>query len=140
MLKMDAIKTAKMKMNWNIIVLPAALLLFVQCEKTDLNPDFPFTIVVKTLTDSTRAANAFVEVTTTIPGNEIKIIGSTDVNGEVSFEFDRDAVFLVRASRGKDPITWIGCNFVRLEPNKRVTQTVYMQPFDPKLEGCLEDR
>lgn len=137
---MDAIKTAKMKMNRNIIVLPAALLLFVQCEKTDLNPDFPFTIVVKTLTDSTRAANAFVEVTTTIPGNEIKIIGSTDVNGEVSFEFDRDAVFLVRASRGKDPITWIGCNFVRLEPNKRVTQTVYMQPFDPKLEGCLEDR
>lgn len=123
-------------------LIAALLVVFTitNCDKDDLNPDFPFTIVVKTLEDSTRATNVFVEILTTLPDNQIDIEGVTDENGEVDFSFDRDAVLQVRATRGKNPISWIGCNFVRLEPNKRVVQTVFIKEFDPKLSGCLEDR
>lgn len=129
-----------MKKAPKFILALMVLLSITNCEKDDLNPEYPFTIVVKTMKDSVRATNVFVEILTTLPDNKIDMIGATDQNGEVSFSYDRDAVLQIRATRGRNPITWIGCNFVRLEPNKRVFQTVYVKEFDPKLSGCLEDR
>lgn len=109
------------------------------CEKQDLNPDYPFTIIVKTFEDSVRVNNIFVEITATIPDNTVEMEGVTNIDGEVSFSHDQDAVFFVRATRGRDPITWIGCNFVRLEPNTNVRQTVYIRRWNPELTGCLDE-
>ncbi len=112
--------------------------LLFSCETEDLTPDYPFTITVKTLQDSVRVPNTKVEVLA--PSNSGAFHeffeGWTDQHGEVSFEYDKNAVFTVRATRGNTPITYIGCADVRLEPNKRVYKTVYIQPFDPDAKGC----
>lgn len=128
----------KKKVLFPILLL---LVLVAGCEKQDLNPEYPFTIIVKTYEDSVRVNNIFVEVTTTLTDDNVKVDmeGITDINGEASFTYDQDAVLFVRATRGRDPFTWIGCNFVRLEPNTRVRQTVYIRRWNPQLTGCLDE-
>lgn len=112
-------------------------ILTVSCEKIDQTPDYPFTITVKTVDDSTLVQNAYVEIG--VPSqvnNELKFRGFTNSSGTVSFEYNNDAVFRVRATRGKDPITYIGCTYVRLEPNETVNRTVYIEPWDVQSPGC----
>lgn len=107
------------------------------CQKEDLDPDYPFKVVVKTLADSTRVPNVDVTVLAPIPENIVYFKGSTNENGEVSFEYDRNAILLIRASRGKRPdYSWIGCAEIRLKANETVSQTVYIRPYDPEVEGC----
>ena len=117
----------------------SAVLLW-SCENEELNPEYPFTIVVKTLADSTVAQNTFVEVAAPIAGNKVFIEGYTDEDGRISFEYDQTATLSVRASRGKRPdYTWIGCTEVRLIPNQHITKTVYIEPYDTLLVGCSFD-
>ncbi len=113
--------------------------LLISCgKKEDLNPDYPFTIVVKTFEDSTRIANIRVEILA--PSNSGAFTeffeGWTNEKGEVRFEYDKNAVFTARATRGLTPITHIGCADVRLEPNKEVYKTVYIRPYDNQAGGC----
>lgn len=128
-----------MKFNFFTIIYATVFvgLLSVSCEKIDQNPEYPFVITVKTVDDSTLVQNAYVEVG--VPSqvnNELTFIGFTNANGVVSFEYDNDAVFRVRASRGSNPITYIGCTYVRLEPNTTVNRTVYIEPWDVQSPGC----
>jgi hypothetical protein len=110
------------------------------CENEELNPEYPFTIVVKTLADSTVAQNTFVEVAAPIAGNTVFIEGYTDEEGRVSFEYDQAATLSVRASRGERPdYTWIGCTEIRLIPNQHITKNVYIEPYDTLLIGCSFD-
>lgn len=110
------------------------------CENDELNPEYPFTIVVKTIQDSLRVQNVFVEVNAPVPNNTVFINGSTDENGEVSFNYDQAATLNIRASRGERPdYTWIGCTEVRLIPNESIVKTVYIQPYDSLLIGCSFD-
>lgn len=118
----------------------ATFLLF-SCENKELNPEYPFTIVVKTQDDSTRVQNVFVEVAAPISGNAVFIEGYSNTEGEVDFEYDKAATLSIRASRGARPeYTWIGCTEVRLLPNERVIKTVYIEPYDTLLIGCSFDR
>lgn len=115
-------------------------LVFAACENEELNPTYPFTIVVKTLEDSMRVQNVFVEVAAPVPGNTVWINGSSNEEGEVSFRYDQAATLNVRASRGERPdYTWIGCTEIRLIPNELVTKTVYIEPYDTLLVGCSFD-
>lgn len=115
-------------------------LVFAACENEELNPTYPFTIVVKTLEDSTRVQNVLVEVAAPVPGNTVWINGSSNEVGEVSFRYDQAATLNVRASRGDRPdYTWIGCTEIRLIPNELVTKTVYIEPYDTLLVGCSFD-
>jgi len=110
------------------------------CEFDDLDPDYPFTIVVKTLSDSTRVQNVLVEAAAPVPGNKVWLSGFTNVQGEVSFKYDLAATLSIRASRGERPdYTWIGCTEVRLLPNQQVVKTVYLEPYDSLLIGCSFD-
>ncbi len=120
-----------------------ATISFFSCEKIDQNPEYDFTIVVKTLADSSRIQNALVEVYVPSTVSDLEFTGSTNDRGEITFEYDRDAVFQVRASRGRNisnngvvTYSYIGCTFVRLEPNDEVFQTVYIEPYDPEAPGC----
>lgn len=111
--------------------------LTLSCEKIDQSPEYPFVITVKTVDDSTLVQNAYVEIGVPSQVNsELKFRGFTNALGTVSFEYDNDAVFRVRATRGKDPITYIGCTYVRLEPNETVHRTVYIEPWDVQSPGC----
>lgn len=111
------------------------------CDEAALNPEYPFKIIVKTQEDSTRVQNVLVEVAAPINGNKVWITGTSDQDGEVSFEYDKAATLSVRASRGTRPdYTWIGCTEVRLIPNKEVIKTVYIEPYDTLLIGCSFDR
>jgi len=110
------------------------------CEFDDLNPDYPFTIVVKTLSDSTRVQNVRVEAAAPVPGNKVWLSGFTNAQGEVNFKYDLAATLSIRASRGERPdYTWIGCTEVRLLPNQQVVKTVYLEPYDSLLIGCSFD-
>ncbi len=109
-------------------------------EKNDnLDPEYPFTISVKTLSDSVLVTNIRVQILA--PDNTGKLkehfIGFTDDNGKVEFKNDLQAVFTARATRGLTPPTQIGCAEVYLRPNKRVYKTVYIEPFDPVAGGCF---
>lgn len=112
-------------------------LAFGSCEKEDLNPEYPFTIVVKTFEDSVRVSNAMVEILAPVQGSKVYFQGYTNENGGVSFKYDKDAIFLIRATRGSrnDP-SYIGCAEVRLAPNETVVKTVYLQKVDPEIPGC----
>lgn len=112
--------------------------LLFACKKDEIDPDYPFTIVVKTYEDSIRIANIRVEILA--PSNTGAFVeffqGFTNDRGEVTFEYDKNAVFTARATRGLNPISHIGCADVRLEPNAMVYKTVFIQPFDPEAGGC----
>lgn len=118
-------------------LLIVSTVLVFSCEKEDLNPEYPFTIVVKTYDDSISVANVNVEVFTPVQGNTVEMLGVTDENGEVSFKYDQDAVLLVRATRGANPFAYMGCADVRLEPNEAVVQNVYLEVYDPNVPGCV---
>jgi hypothetical protein len=121
-----------------IPVLLVSLFIFgTSCKKIDQDPEYPFTILVKTIDDSTTVQNAYVEVGVPSQVNpELAFIGFTDINGKISFEYDQDAVFRVRVTRGSNPVSFIGCSFIRLEPNENVQQTVYLEEYDPLSPGC----
>ena len=118
-------------------LLSVALIIASSCKKIDQNPEYPFTISVKTADDTTTVQNVFVEVGVPSQINsELAFEGFTDANGQISFTYHSDAVFRVRATRGVNPITYIGCTYVRLEPNKNVNKTVYLERYDPQSPGC----
>ncbi|WP_417590612.1 hypothetical protein [Owenweeksia hongkongensis] len=123
------------KIFFPLIILSLALIF--SCKKEDLDPEYPFTIVVKTYDDSISVANVNVEVFTPVQGNTVDMLGVTDQNGKVSFTYDQDAVLLVRATRGANPFAYMGCADIRLEPNERVTKTVYLEVYDPNVPGCV---
>ncbi|MGB0176363.1 MAG: hypothetical protein ACPF9D_04300 [Owenweeksia sp.] len=114
---------------------------FFACKKVDQNPDYTFTITVRTLEDSTLIQNSRVEayVPPTV-GSKIAFIGYSDEKGQITFNYDKDAVFQVRATRGSSAAgstpVFIGCTYVKLEPNQHVYQTVYIRPYDPEAPGC----
>lgn len=107
------------------------------CEKEDLSPEYPFSIEVLTFDDSIRVTNAYVEVLAPVQGNQVLFLGYTNELGRVNFKYDKEAILMVRATRGpiKDP-TYIGCNEVRLSPNETVVKKVYIKKADPEIPGC----
>lgn len=111
-----------------------AIVSLFACKRENLDPDYPFTIIVKTYNDSIAVNNVLVEVTTPVQKNVVEMQGYTDEDGKVRFEYDLEAVLLVRAIRG-NPITYMGCADVRLEPDKNVIKYIYLETFDPN-EGC----
>lgn len=109
----------------------------VSCERADLNPDYPFEVTVKSRADSLPLANVKVEVFAPVSDSDIRFEGYTDIQGQVSFEYDKNAIFVVRALRGKAPnYTWIACGEIRLKANEVATTTVYLQRYNPNVVGC----
>jgi hypothetical protein len=116
-------------------------LTFSSCQKEDLNPDYPFKVIVKTYEDSTIAANTFVEayapVPNAIPGGFFE--GYTNEAGAISFTYNKEAIFFVRASRGpKTNYNWLGCGEVYLKANEEVVKTIYIKrkQGNNSLRGC----
>ncbi|MDZ7845614.1 MAG: hypothetical protein U5L96_01890 [Owenweeksia sp.] len=94
------------KILLSISVLLSMLLLF-SCNKENQDPDYPFTVVVKTLEDSIRVNNIYVEVEAPVRGSIPHFEGYTNEKGEVSFTYDQNAILLIRATREiqKIPLT-----------------------------------
>lgn len=130
-----AAKLIHMK-NFFLLLLPFLIIAAFSCKKEDLDPDYPFTIEVKTFNDSIPVTNVSVEVFTPVQKNVVEMLGYTNEEGKVSFSYDKEAVLLVRASRGSNPYTYLGCTDIRLEPNKTVVKTVYLEKYDPNVPGC----
>lgn len=120
-----------------LLLFISAALVFSSCDREDLNPDYPFKVVVKTHEDSIRVQNVSVEVLAPTNGSEVFLEGRTNEAGEVEFVYDKPAILLVRALRGERPdLEQIGCTEFRLAPNELVTKTVYIKPFDETVIGC----
>lgn len=118
------------------LLVTLSLFIAFSCEEED-TADYPFTIVVKTLQDSIPVNNVRVHVSVPRRGSVVTFQGFTNENGEVSFEYDRNAIFEIVATKGEqDNPSYIGCNQVRLEPNEVVRQIVYIQKFNPEVPGC----
>lgn len=111
-----------------------ALLLVGGCKK-EVNKSFPFTIRVETLSGAP-VQNALVEVTADVPNAIPDFSGSTNVEGEVSFEYNNEAVLKIQATRGGNPPTWIGCGFIQLERGESVKKVIVIQPYDSNIGGC----
>jgi len=132
--------TIRMKKIIKITLVSVAFLLFAvsqSCKKAELDPEYTFTVVVKTLSDSTRVSNVNVEILAPVPNSRVKLLGATDQEGEVTFKYNKEATLLIRATRGeRGNYTWIGCNYIRLLAEEVALQTVYIRPYDPEIEGC----
>jgi hypothetical protein len=85
--------------------------------------------------DSIRAANVLVEVGADVPNSEAQFSGVTDEEGVVRFTYNAEAVLQIRAIRG-NPISQIGCGFIRLKANEEVVYRIYLQTYDPVVGGC----
>ena len=116
-----------------LLAFASASLLFTGCTKDD--PTFPFSIQVLR-EDGVPMPNIFVTATADVPDALPKFSGITDDNGFVSFEYQNEAVLKITATRGSNPPTWMGCNFVKLEANKTVKTVVILLPYDPTQPGC----
>ena len=110
-----------------------SLILLSSCQKETSN-EFPFVIKIVN-SDGIPLSNISVRATADVPNAIPNFSGQTNLEGEVRFEYDRLAVLKIQAFRG-NPITWIGCAFIRLEEGKEVQKTVVLQPFDPTVGGC----
>ena len=106
---------------------------FSSCTKED--PRYTFTVRVIN-EDGVRLPNVFIEASADVPDALPDFSGITDEDGEISFEYQYEAVLKVRATRGSNPPTWMGCNFVKLEADKNVIVTVLLIPYDPSQPGC----
>lgn len=125
-----------------LALLFAISLVYSGCEKEDLDPDYPFKVVVKTQKDSLLAANTFVEAFAPIPDGRPYFEGFTNENGEITFSYGQAAILFVRASRGpKVDYLWLGCGEVYLEANKQVTKVIYIEQKQGNndLVGCSFD-
>lgn len=109
------------------------LALIVGCSKDQ--PNYPFVIQVET-EDGVRLPNVFIEASADVPNALPDFSGITDENGTVSFQYQYEAVLKIRATRGTNPPSWMGCKFIKLEANKTVTAKVILLPFDPTQPGC----
>ena len=111
----------------------ATALIFTSCKKEQ--PNYPFTIQVLR-EDGQPMPNVYVTATADVPDALPSFTGITNDDGSVSFEYDHEAVLKVTATRGSNPPTWMGCNFVKLEADKNVTTVVILLPYDPTQPGC----
>ena len=103
------------------------------CEKTSNN--FPFTVHVIT-EDGTPVANIDVVATAPVPDAIPYFEGVTNLDGNVSFTYDNEAVLQIVATRGTNPPSFIGCGFVKLERDNNVIVNIVIQPYDPSQGGC----
>lgn len=109
--------------------------LLAGCTKDRPSPVFPF--VVKVVGDNNiPIQNARVTATAPIANARPKFEGATDINGEIRFEYDMEAVLQITAIKGSPPM-FEGCAFIKLEEGTTVTQTVHMFKYDPQNPGCL---
>jgi hypothetical protein len=103
------------------------------CTKEETR-NYPF--VIQVINEEGRPAqNVLVQVNADVPNSIPDFLGSTDMFGEVRFEYRYEAVLKVQATRGNPP-SWIGCGFVRLENNTEVRKIIVIQPYDPSVGGC----
>jgi uncharacterized GH25 family protein len=117
----------------NIFGLALILVLLNGCTKQQ--PSFPFSIKVVS-EDGTPLPNVFVEATADVPNALPQFSGLTNEDGMVSFEYKYEAVLKIRATRGTNPPSWMGCNFIKLEADQTVISKVVLVPFDPTQPGC----
>lgn len=122
-----------MKKLFKFLPVILVFLAFISCKKEA--PTFPFTILV-TNEDNLPLPNVFVEATADVPNAIPDFSGITNEDGIVRFEYDLEAVLKVRATRSSNPPTWMGCNFIKLEPNTDVQIKVILQPYNPTQPGC----
>ncbi len=111
------------------------LLVFAVSSCKKENPTYSFTVRVIN-EEGVGLPNMFVEASADVPNSLADFTGKTDENGEITFTYQYEAVLKVRATRGSNPPSWMGCNFVKLEANKEVPVTVVVQPYDPSQPGC----
>ena len=108
-------------------------MVFSSCKKEA--PTYPFTIRV-TNEAGVALPNVFVTATADVPNALPDFSGITNEDGYVRFEYQFEAVLKVRATRGSNPPTWMGCNFIKLEPNTDVEIKVVILPYNPTQPGC----
>lgn len=106
---------------------------FVSCEKNE--PRYAFTITVIN-EEGTALPNVTVEASADVPNALPDFKSITDEDGRVRFEYRYEAVLKIRATRGSNPPTWMGCNFIKLEADQDVQVNVVLLPFDPTQPGC----
>lgn len=121
-------------MKKHILFLALAIALaFSGCRKE--SPSYAFTVKVVT-EDGIALPNVAVEASADVPDALPDFSGLTDEDGMVRFQYEYEAVLKIRATRGTNPPTWMGCNFVKLQPNDDVEVIVVLLPFDPTQPGC----
>lgn len=117
----------------NVFALGLVLIGVFSCTKEQ--PTYPFMIEVVS-EDGIPLPNVYIEATADVPNALPKFSGLTNDDGTVSFEYQYEAVLKVRATRGTNPPSWMGCNFIKLEADKTVVSKVVLIPFDPAQPGC----
>lgn len=109
------------------------VLSFSSCKK-EIITEYPFEIQVL-FEDGTPAQNVYVEAKADVPNSIPDFEGITDLEGKIKFEYNNKAVLKVEATRG-NPLSWIGCGFVRLEAGVEIKKVIIIQPYDSSVGGC----
>ena len=122
-----------MKKLLSLFTLSLLVFSFSSCKKENVT-EYPFEFQVL-FEDGTPAQNVFVEAKADVPNSIPDFEGVTDVEGRVRFEYNNKAVLKVEAKRG-NPLSWIGCGFVRLEAGVDVKKIIIIQPYDASVGGC----
>lgn len=108
-------------------------LIFISCEKEDPRYNFTITVINE---EGIPLPNVTVEASADVPNALPDFRARTNDDGQVEFEYEYEAVLKIRATRGSNPPSWMGCNFVKLEADKNVQINVVLLPFDPGQPGC----
>ena len=114
------------------VLLGTIFFTFSSCEKS--NPKYPFTIKVISET-GVPVQNVYVQAGAPIPDAIPDFKGTTNIDGVISWTYDYEAVLQVVATRGT-PASYIGCGYIKLEPDNNVELTIVLQAYDPSQQGC----
>lgn len=82
--------------------------------------------------------SAFVFVAPNVAESKIQFSGFTNRAGEISFTFDKEAIFIVEAKRGIDSITMLlGCGYIKLSPLQEAFVQIVATPTNNADDGCF---
>lgn len=82
--------------------------------------------------------SAFVFVAPNVAESKVQFSGYTNRAGEISFTFDKEAIFIVEAKRGIDPNTMLlGCGYIKLSPLQEAFIQIVATPTNNPDDGCF---
>ncbi|KFD38127.1 hypothetical protein AT05_11665 [Schleiferia thermophila str. Yellowstone] len=118
-----------------IFALSVLLLLSAACSVEDPVYNFRIRVVneARQPIDS-----AFVFVAPNVPNSIVQFSGYTNRAGEVTFTYDKEAIFIVEAKRGLDSITMLlGCGYIKLSPQQEAFVQIVATPTNDPDDGCF---
>ncbi len=119
-----------------IAILSGVFFLNESCKVED--PTYPFRIrVINAQDEPVDSAFVIVRPNVANPVKQALFENYTNMAGEVNFQYDREAIFIVQATIADINGMQIGCEYIRLQPEGEAFVEVKIEPTTLADDSCF---